>query len=297
MRKFLIIFCLIFFAQCNAFAITEPLAVKTFTNEKGLWGLKDNSGNVLITPEYKKLIALGKSSYIVQKKGKFGLVDLNGNILVPIKYNQAERIFGKYLKLGKGSKYALFGEDGREILDLEYSSIDILFGGMFLTCKDFHYGVVDNDGKVILKNIFDDIYMPQPNIMRIKYMGQWYEIEQVKKGNLQLPEDMKNIKENKNYIVTTMAEHPGDAVKYSAVTFTDYLLKLFTSVSPAHEKTIDNLMLYQGADAVSIYFKLTWLPKYPFVFAKNYYNTIKNPNNGPLSEVKASLKKKSKDEQ
>lgn len=292
MRKFFIIFCLIFFVQCNAFAIVENITPKAFTNEKGLWGLKDSNENILIEPQYKKLIALGKSSYIVQKRGKFGIVDFNNNILVPIKYHQAERIFGKYLKLGKGSKYALYDEFGKEILAPEYSSIDILFGGMFLVCKDYRYGVVDSNGKIILKNVFDDIYMPQSNIMRIKYLGQWYEIEQVKAGNLKLPDDMKNIKENKNYIVTTISEHPGDAVKYSAVTFTDYLLKLFSSISPAHEKTIDNLMLYQGADAVSIYLKLSWLPKYPFVFARNYFNTVKNPNNGPLSEVKASFRKK-----
>ncbi len=55
-------------------------------------------------------------------------------------------------------------------------------------------------------------------------------------------------------------------------------------------------MLLQGADAVSIYLKLSWIPKYPFVFAKNYYNTLKNPNNGPLSEVKANLMNKAEEE-
>ncbi len=65
---------------------------------------------------------------------------------------------------------------------MEYSTIDILFGGMFLTCKDYKYGIIDYNGKVILNNVFDDIYMPEPNIMRLKYLGQWYEIEQVKRG-------------------------------------------------------------------------------------------------------------------
>ncbi len=294
MKKIFLIIGLILSINCAAFSIQESLTYKTFTNEKGLWGLKDEGGNILIKPQYKKLIALGNSSYIVQKRSKFGLVDLNDNILVPIKYFHAERILGKYLKIGTGSKYGLYNEKGEEILAVEYSSIDLLFGQMFLTCKDYRYGVVNYTGKTVLKNVFDDIYMPKPNVMRIKYSGQWYEIEQIKDGNLVLPEDMKNIKENKNYIVTALTENPGNAVKYSAVTFTDYLLKLFSSISPSHEKTIDTLMLYQGADAVSIYLKLSWLPKYPFVFARNYFNTVKNPNNGPLSEVKSSLKKEGK---
>ncbi len=273
MKKIFLITTLILLLQCGAYAITEDIAVKTYTNEKGLWGLKDTE------------------SYIVQKKSKFGLIDKNNNVLVPIKYSHTSRLLGKYLRIGNGSKYALYNEKGVELLPMEYSTIDILFGGMFLTCKDYKYGIIDYNGKVILNNVFDDIYMPEPNIMRLKYLGQWYEIEQVKRGDLKLPEDMRNIKQNKNYIVTIMSEHPGDAIKYSAVTFTDYLLKLFSSISPAHEKTIDNLMLLQGADAVSIYLKLSWIPKYPFVFAKNYYNTAKNP---PLSEVKASFRKNGK---
>ncbi len=296
MKKIFLTFLLTLFFQCGAFAITENFDVKTFTNEKGLWGLKDLDGNVVVEPQYKKLIALGQTSYIVQKKGKFGLIDKNNNVLVPIKYSHTSRILGKYLRIGNGSRYALYNEKGEELLPMEYSTIDILFGGMFLTCKDYKYGLIDNNGKVILNNLFDDIYMPKPNIMRLKYLGQWYEIEQVRAETFKLPEDMKNIKENKNYIVTRLAEHPTVAVGYSAVTFTDYLLKLFSSISPAHEQTIDNLMLLQGADAVSIYLKLSWLPKYPFVFAKNYFNTLKNPNNGPLSEVKANLMNKAEEE-
>lgn len=294
MKKIVLTILLILVFGSYGYTITEDAEVKTFTNEKGLWGLKDSNGNVVVKAQYKKLIALGTSSYIVQKKGKFGLIDKNDNILVPIKYSHVSRMLGKFLRIGNGSKYALYNEKGEELLKMEYSTIDILFGGMFLTCKNYKYGLVDHNGKVILDNVFDDIYMPKANIMRLKYLGEWYEIEQVKAETFRLPEDMKNIKANKNYIVTKLAENPTVAVGYSAVTFTDYLLKIFSSISPAHEQTIDNLMLLQGADAVSIYLKLSWIPKYPFVFAKNYYNTLKNPNNGPLSEVKASLMNKVK---
>ncbi|MDO5436581.1 MAG: WG repeat-containing protein [bacterium] len=295
MKRIFLIALIFAFFNCGAYAITEDYTdAKAFTNEKGLWGLKLSDDEVLISPQYKKFIPLGKSSFIVQKRGKFGLVDYENNILVPIKYSHVERMLGKYLKIGNGSKFGLYNEKGEELLGVEYSSIDILFGGMFLTCKNYQYGIIDNNGKILLSNVFDDIYMPQPNVMRIKYEGRWYEIEQIEKGNLALPDDIKNIKTNKNYIVTELTENPVNAVGYSAVTFTDYLLKLISSISPAHEKTIDNLMLSQGADAISIYFKLGWIPKYPIVFAKNYFTTVKNPNNGPLSGIKTNLRKKNK---
>ena len=141
-------------------------------------------------------------------------------------------------------------------------------------------------------NVFDEIYMPQPNIMRIEYNGQWYEIEQIAGGEIKLPEDVKNIKTNSNFKVTEFVKDPLTASGYSAVTFTDYFLKIFSSISPSHEETIDELMLSQGADTVNIFIKFTWLPKYPFTFAKKYYHNIRTPNNGPLSNVKSDLKKK-----
>lgn len=297
MRKFLLILSLIFvfqeivFAETQTAAVSENVPTKVFSQEN-LFGIKDTDGTVIVNPIYKKMIRLGDYSFIVQKKNKFGLIDYNGNILVPIKYSHAERVFGKYLKIGSANKYALYDDKGNEILPREYSSIDLLFGGMFLTCKDFKYGVIDFDGRTILENKFDDIYMPKPNIMRINYNGVWYEIEQMHGETLALPQDVKDIKGDENFKISELIAKPGTATGYSVVTFTDYLLKIFSSVSPAHEKTIDELMLSQGAETVSIFIKLGWLPKYPVVYVRNYYNTVRTPNNGPLSDVKYELKRR-----
>ena len=51
-------------------------------------------------------------------------------------------------------------------------------------------------------------------------------------------------------------------------------------------------MLHKGIDTLSIFAKMTWIPKYPFIYMKNYYKTVKTPNNGPLSDIKYSLKQK-----
>lgn len=304
MKKFLIVICLAFSIGCQANAVEtqqvpstavaaiNPSEVKTFSNEENLFGLKTSDETVIVEPIYKKLIRLGNSSWIVQKKSKFGLIDYEGNVIIPIKYSHVERVLGKYVKLGNGSRYGLYDEHGKEILPMEYSTIDLLFGGMFLTCKNFKYGVIDNEGNVILDNKFDDIYMPKPTIMRINYNGQWYEIEQTRGETLALPKDIQNIKGDENFKISELIAKPGTATGYSVVTFTDYFLKIFSSISPAHEKTIDELMLSQGADTVSIYMKFGWLPKYPFTYARNYYNTLRTPNNGPLSDVKYELKRR-----
>lgn len=303
MKKFFILLGLILLLNGCVFAednIQEPIKASVSMSDltvfssgkKNLFGLKDKQGNIIVAPQYKKLIRLGDSAWIVQKKNKFGLIDNNGNYLVEPKYRHADRILGKYLKIGNDNNFAIYNDKGEAIIPPEYSSIDILFGGMFLTKKNYKYGVSDKNGKVILDNIFDDIYMPKPNIMRIEYNGQWYEIEQIAGGEIHLPDDVKSIKTDSNFKVTTFIKDPVTASGYSAVTFTDYFLKIFSSISPSHEETIDELMLSQGAETVNIFIKFTWLPKYPFTFAKKYYHNIRTPNNGPLSEIKNELKQK-----
>ncbi len=302
MKKLVLtLFLVLLFSSQNTFAQTqEPLKaqltmqdVVVFSNNKNtLFGLKDKSGNIVVDAQYKKLIRLGTSSWIINKKNKYGIMDSSGNILVEPKFRHVDRMMLKYVKLGNENDYGVYDEKGEIILPNEYMTINMLFGGMFLIKKNYKYGVADRNGNIILKPIFDEIYTPKPNIMRIEYNGQWYEIEQIAGGEIELPEDVKNIKENKNFKVTEFVKDPLTASGYSAVTFTDYFLKIFSSISPSHEETIDELMLSQGADTVNIFIKCTWLPKYPFTFAKKYYHNIRTPNNGPLSNVKSDLKKK-----
>lgn len=302
MKKLVLtLFLVLLFSSQNTFAQTqEPLKaqltmqdVVVFSNNKNtLFGLKDKSGNIVVDAQYKKLIRLGTSSWIINKKNKYGIMDSSGNILVEPKFRHVDRMMLKYVKLGNENDYGVYNEKGEIILPNEYMTINMLFGGMFLIKKNYKYGVADKNGNIILKPIFDEIYMPKPNIMRIEYNGQWYEIEQIAGGEIELPEDVKNIKENRNFKVTEFVKDPLTASGYSAVTFTDYFLKIFSSISPSHEETIDELMLSQGADTVNIFIKCTWLPKYPFTFAKKYYHNIRTPNNGPLSNVKSDLKKK-----
>lgn len=300
MKKFLILAGIILLTNTCVFAIDEQpkLSGKDLTpfSENEKWGLKDKNENIIIAPIYLKMIRLGNSSWIVQnKKHKFGLIDNSGNILVAIKYNHADRLVNKFAKFGNNKDYGIYDENGKIIVKPEYSKIDILYGQMFLTYKNYKYGIVGYDGNVILENEFDDIYMPKPNVMRIEYEGKWYELEQVNAETLTLPADAKtNLATKEDLDLRNIVVNTGVMSGYSVLTFSDYLIKIFSSISPAHEDTIDELMLSQGADTVNILIKLTWIPKYPVVYVKKYYENLRNPNNGPLSGVRKELKQQMK---
>lgn len=287
MKKLLVLISLvIFFIQNTAFADV------VFFSEKNKFGAKDEAGNVVVKPVYNKLIRLSDSTFIAQKKNKFGIIDDKENIIVPLRYRHVERVLGKYARLGNYGDFGLYDSNGFAVIPPVYDSIDLLFGGMLLTYKNYKYGISDFNGRVILDNIFDDIYMPKSNIMRLQYKGQWYEIEQVTSETLTLPEDVKSVSTNSDYRVSNIVVTTGAVSGYSVLTFSDYIIKLISSISPAHEDTIDQLMFSQGADTVNILIKFSWLPLYPFAYARNYYKYIRNPNNGPLSNIRTKLKKK-----
>ena len=265
-------------------------------SDNSRFGLKDSKGNIITKAEYKKLVRLGESAWIMQDGTKFGVVDDNGKILVKAKYNQAERVLGKLAKFRKGDKYGIFDEMGFEILPVEYSSIDLLYGGMFVTAKNYQYGITDLNGQIILDNIFDDIYMPDFNTLVIVYNGRRLEIKREGQGSMSVPFDIQTIHKDLSTLnFSDITNSPLASTGYYSVTFTDYILKLFSSISPAYEQTIDELMFSQGADTVSVLVKCSWIPKFPFVYAKKYYKNIVAPYNGPLSKTKRSLKQRIKE--
>lgn len=298
MRKFLIVLSLIFLTGSAVYSlddISSETQTVTFSQDEK-WGLKDSHGNVITEPVYKKIIRLGNNAWIVQnKRYKFGLIDNKGEILVPVKYSHADRMVSKFAKFGNSNDYGVYDENGKTIVPPKYSKIDILYGKMFLTYKNYKYGIVGYDGKVILENEFDDIYMPKPNIMRLQYNGNWYELEQVNAETLSLPADAKHsLATQEDLNLYNIVVNTGVMSGYSVLTFSDYVIKLISSISPAHEDTIDELMLSQGAETISIFMKLTWLPKYPVTYIRKYYDNVRNPNNGPLSNVRNELKKQLK---
>lgn len=280
---------------------SENITDKPITNDDVIlyqvdekWGLKSQSGEILTEPIYKKMIRIGYHSWLVQAKNdKYGLTDEIGNIIIEPKYRQTDRILGKYVKLGNTNDFGLYNEYGEIIIPHKYQKIDLLFGKMFLTLKNYKYGVMSFDGKVLLDNEFDDIYMPSAKVMRILYNGEWYEIEQVNSQTLTLPENAKeHIYDDNGINLYKFVKDTGVVSGYSVVTFSDYIIKLFSSISPAHEETIDELMLSHGADTITILKKLSWLPKYPITYAQKYYRIVRNPNSGPLVDFKNDLKRK-----
>ncbi len=283
---------IIFISLMFVFSTFSALANVEVYVENEKFGLKEDD-KIITEAKYSKLIKLEDKSFLFQYKNKYGIMSKDGTILVKPKYTQAHRYAGRFAVLGKNNRFGLYNADGTALLDDEYSLIQILYGKMFLIQKNYKYGLISFDGDIVLAPIADDIYMPKANTLKIKYDGVWYEIVQEDRVEFDLNNDVMNFDiTDDNITVSKIIQNPIPSAGLGVVSTSDYFIKIFSSISPSYEQTIDELVLNNGADAVNILLKCSWLVKFPFVYTKNYINNFKTPNNGPLSEVKIILKNK-----
>ena len=297
MKKFLTIFIFLIFMQfgyCYAQECknSDKLTVYNLNNK---YGLKDSCDNVIVYAQYKKLIRLGDNAWIMQKRSKFGVIDNSGEYLIEPKFNHVERVFDKYVKLGNDKNFGLYDEFGKIVVPPEFTSIEPLFGKKYVTCKNHKYGIYSQDGKLLLDNVYDFIYAPNPNSLRIQYKGEWYEVESMSDNSINIPENDDKVKiGDTEFKMTKIIINTGVGAGYSVLTAADYVLKGFSTISTAYEDTIDELMLSQGAETVSIFMKLGWIPKFPIIYVKKYYNNISTPNKSPLAEIRTNVKEQIK---
>ncbi len=166
-----------------------------------------------------------------------------------------------------------------------------MYSNLYLTCKNYRYGISSSKGEVLLQNLYEEIYMPHPKALRIKYLGQWYEVEKLKENEINLPKEVEVIVHNGDKIkITKLFTDVALTASYSTISATDYLLKTVSSISVAYEQTIEELMLSRGTDSLVGLTNLTWVPKFPIVYIKKYYQNMANPNSGPLSDNKNKVK-------
>ncbi len=295
MKKLAFILISLFLLNLTVFADTSVYS------DNSRFGLKNNT-DVITKAKYKKLVRLGNTAWIFQERTKFGIIDDNGNIIIKAKYDQAERVLGKYAKFRKGSKYCLLNEKGEDVLENSpnekpemFSSIDLLPGGLIVSSKHHKYGLHSFNGNTNLEHLFDDIYMPDRDTLVVVYGGKPLEFKRQNSNDSPFNFVFVDGLKEQDIKLGDLASSPLATTGYYSITFTDYVLKIISSISPAYEETIDDLMFSQGADTVSVLMRFSWLPKFPFVYARNYYYNVTDPTKGPLNKAKKNLRQQIKE--
>ena len=136
---------------------TPNSAEKFFKVKKGnKYGLLEDSGKVLITPQYCNLEEAGNGLLIAQKsKYRYGLVDVLGNIIVPFNYSNIYVIGLKYFTAKYKGKWGLYDYENNNIISPRYQAFYFYeeYGVAKFSGK---WGIVDINNNCLTGFIFDD---------------------------------------------------------------------------------------------------------------------------------------------
>lgn len=123
LKKYFIIFCLLFLFPLNSFAIVYDVVDEYKVNDKN------------------------SSVYLISKDDKYGVVSKDKKIILPVEYDSIS--INKYFNARKDDKSYLYSIDGSQILNNTYDSI-IVYGDVFIVKKDNKFGLINENNNIIV---------------------------------------------------------------------------------------------------------------------------------------------------
>lgn len=129
--------------------------------EGGLYGLKDNAGNILLPASFEEFYEFSYNGMaVVKKDNKYGYVNRSGDIVVPLIWDDAYDF--EYSDAGivqLNGQWGLIDETGNTIVPPSFEDIKSLghAGEYFNAQKNGKWGILDKQGNTRTDFIYDEV--------------------------------------------------------------------------------------------------------------------------------------------
>jgi hypothetical protein len=126
-------------------------------NEK--WGYVDNSGKILINPQFDEAFLFADGLALVKTAGKYGYIDKDGNVIINPMYMEAMSFRnGKALVVGENTYPTFINKKGEIIFTVNEADECRHFSEDLAAFKsNFKWGFIDESGKIIINAQFDRV--------------------------------------------------------------------------------------------------------------------------------------------
>jgi len=162
----------------SIFRYDEETKYAPFTNDQGLDGYIDLSGDIAITPQYWLSRSFKDGVAIVlQKDGdssRSGVIDRNGTTVFPAIYESIIIINSNLFALQQGDKWGYVDAKGNVIADYLFDQPPawISSTGIFPAILNGKVGLLDMDGKWVVSTSFDHLYGIQEGLIGLEKDGK-----------------------------------------------------------------------------------------------------------------------------
>jgi hypothetical protein len=109
---------------------------------------------------------LPSGNFIAQKNKKWGIINWEGKEILPLQYDAIHDAFYNYIVIGKGNKMSVIDYAGKELIPAQYDKIRVIndLAYVFTNGKE---GLVDLQNNVIAPTVYDTIFEPQQNMIKV----------------------------------------------------------------------------------------------------------------------------------
>lgn len=121
--------------------------------DNGLWGLKDENGDVLLHAQFNEIFAFDESGKCVAvTNGKYGYLDKSGTWVIPQMYDDAYDFeYSNVTMVKLGEKMGLINLQNVPVTEFVYDDIRTLEAGSYYNVLlNGLWGVIDAEGKIVM---------------------------------------------------------------------------------------------------------------------------------------------------
>lgn len=157
---------------------------KCWFTKDGKYGYIDNTGKIIIPPQFQLALDFQQGIARIVKNGKTGLIDAQGNYLVlpdrfdriePFDYLGFARVIDDYRTELKG----ILRKDGKLIVPPQYQFISEFQEGKAVVSDGKKYGFINTSGKLIIPIVYSVVQPFSEGVAIVKkdYEGNWQYID------------------------------------------------------------------------------------------------------------------------
>lgn len=149
------------------------------------WGYMDNSGVVIIKPQYEEVCAFKNNLAAVKKKDKWGFIDKNNNVVIPFiydilkpvhrlkkLYDYTRSVFCDYegelcAPVVYNGAWGFINNKNQTVIPFRYEDIcinpDVETSKLFCVKANNKWGFIDKKRNTVLKFVFDNVEITPHN--------------------------------------------------------------------------------------------------------------------------------------
>ncbi len=120
----------------------------------GTWGFIDESGKVIIKPQYEGCRSFSEGLAAVRFKGRWGYVSRSGKLVIEPRFDEALDFRYGLAPVRSGNRWGFIDAEGRQAVQMLFDDACVFSRSLLLVKTGNLWGLIDRSGRFVVEPIF-----------------------------------------------------------------------------------------------------------------------------------------------